>query len=83
MYTIIATGVSRLDNEFLQQIGGINDNSLITVLDPDIVEDNELNYPQIISHSSHYDSDKISTILQTGKNKFTIFSTNIMQKLMN
>ncbi len=78
MYTIIATVVSRLDNEFLQHICGINDNSFIRVLDPDIDEDNELNYPQInYSHSSYYASDKISTILQTCKNKFTVFSTNI------
>ncbi len=67
----------RLYNEFLQHIGGINDNSFIRVLDPDIDEDNELNCPQIISHSSYYDSEKLSIILQTCKNKFTIFSTNI------
>ncbi len=41
------------DNEFLQHISGINDNSFIRVLDPDIDEDNELNCPQIISHSSY------------------------------
>ncbi len=49
----------------------------IRVLDPDIDEDNELNCPQIISHSSYYDSEKIFIILQTCINKFTIFSTNI------
>ncbi len=42
VYTIIVTGVSRLDNVFLQHIDEINDNSLIRVLDPDINEDNEL-----------------------------------------
>ncbi len=37
----------------------------------------ELNCPQIISHSSYYDYGKLLTTLQTCKNKFTIFSTNI------
>ncbi len=73
---VITTGDLELDNKFLQHIGGINDNSFIRFLDPDIDEDNELNCPQIISHSSYYDSENISTILQTCKNKFTIFSTN-------
>ncbi len=74
----VNTGDSgRLDNEFLQHIGGINDNSFIRVLDPDIDEDNELNCPQIISYSSFYDSEKLSIILQTCQNKIIIFSTNI------
>ncbi len=61
-----------------QDIGRINDNSFIRVLDPDIDKDIELNCPQIFSHSSYYDSEKFSIILQTCKNKFTIFSTNIL-----
>ncbi len=72
------TGDSRrFDNEFHQHINGINDNSFIRVLDHDMDEDNELNCPQIISHSSYYDLEKLSIILQTCKNKFTIFGTNI------
>ena len=57
-----------LDNEFLQHIGGINDNSLIKILDPDM---------EIITHSSYYDYERLCSTLQTCKNKFTIFSTNI------
>ncbi len=58
-------------------IGGINDNSFIRVIDLDIDDDNELNCPQIISHSSYYDYGKLSTTLQACKYKFTIFSRNI------
>ncbi len=55
----VTTGDSRrLDNALLQHIGGINDNSFIRDLDRDIDEDNELNCPQIISHSSYYYSEK-------------------------
>ncbi len=42
---LFVTGDSRLDNTFLQHISGINDNSSIRVLDPDIDDENELNYP--------------------------------------
>ncbi len=52
-------------------------NSIIRVRDPDIDGDNELNHPQIISHSLYYDSEKLSTTLQACKNNFTIFTTNI------
>ncbi len=76
-YWYIATGDSRLNNEFFQHISGINNNSFIRVLDTDVDDNNELNSPQTISHSSYYDSKNISTTLQTCKNKFTIFSTNI------
>ncbi len=76
----------RLDNEFLQHIGGINDNSFIKVLYPDIDKYNELNCPQIISLSSYCDSEKLSTILQTCKisSQFLVQTYSLlMQKLMN
>jgi len=66
-----------LDHEFLQHIGGTNRNSFIKVINPDIDEDCESNSPEIINHSSYYDSEKLSSLLQTSKNKFTVFSTNI------
>ncbi len=53
----------RLYNEFLKHIVGINDNSFIRGLDPDIDEDNELNCPHIISHSSYYDSVNHCTLV--------------------
>ncbi len=64
--------LNEVSRQFLHHIGGINDNSFIRVLDPDVDDNNKLNCPQIISHSSYYDSKKIFTKLQTCKNKFTI-----------
>ncbi len=49
----------------------------VKILDNDGDEDDESNCPQIISHSSYYDFEKLSLTLQACKNKFTIFSTNI------
>ncbi len=79
MHTCISfytASYTKLDNEFLQNIGGINGHSLIKVLDPEIDEDEE-NFPKIINHSSYYDSEKLASTLQKCKNKFTILSTNI------
>ncbi len=73
----ITTSYSKLDNEFLQNIGGINDNSFVKILNPEIDEDCEENCSQIINHSSYYDSGTLSSTLQTCKNKFTILSANI------
>ncbi len=73
----MAACLTNLDDKFLQHISGINENSFIKVLNSDIDDDNELNCPQIISHSFYYDSEKLSTTLQTCKTKFTIFSSNI------
>ncbi len=42
MHFVITGDSRRLDNEFLKHTGGINDNSFIRVLYPDIDEDNEL-----------------------------------------
>ncbi len=83
---VIVSGYTDLDDEFLQHIGGINRNSSIKVLDPDIDEDQEWNSTEVIKNSSYYDSENLSSTLQTCKNKFTIFSTNIQSikaKLMN
>ncbi len=48
---VIAASDSSLDNVFRQYIDGIDDNSFIKIIDPDIDEDNELNCPQIIIQS--------------------------------
>ncbi len=74
---VIVSGYTDLDDEFRQHIGGINGNSFIKVLDPDIDEDQESNSPEVIKLSSYYDSENLSSTLQTCKNKFIIFSTNI------
>ncbi len=77
MCIFIAACLTNLDDKFLHHIGGINENSFIKDLNSDIDDDNELNCPQIISQSSYYDSEKLSTTLHTCKTKFTIFSSNI------
>ncbi len=48
---LFVTDDSMLDNAFFQYIGGIEGNYFIRVLDLDIDDDNELNYPLIMSHS--------------------------------
>ncbi len=53
-FRIIIISYTKLDNEFLQNIGGIDGNSFVTILEPDIEENNE-NYPKMINHSSYYD----------------------------
>ncbi len=69
--------ITKLDNTFLQNIGGVNGNSFVNMLNPEIDEECEENFPQIIYHSSYYDSGALSSTLQTCKNTFTILSTNI------
>ncbi len=59
---LFVTDDSMLDNAFFQYIGGIEGNYFIRVLDLDIDDDNELNYPLIMSHSSYYDSGKLSSM---------------------
>ncbi len=54
MYIASAAGDSSLDNDFLQYMSGINDNSIKNIIDPDTDEDNVLNCPQIITHSSYF-----------------------------
>ena len=72
------------DDNCFQHTSGINENSLVRIIDID--EDEELNCPQIISQSSYYATSKLKSTLQKCKNKLTILSTNInlfMQNWMN
>ncbi len=66
-----------LDHDFLEHIGGVQNNSFINVLDSDINENADLIQPQIINHSPYYDFEKLSVTLISYKNKFSICSTNI------
>ncbi len=66
-----------LDHDFLEHIGGVQNNSFIKVLDSDIDENDDLIQPHIINHSPYYDFEKLSLTLNSYKNKFSIFSTNI------
>ncbi len=56
-----------LDHDFLEHIGGVQNNSLIKVLDSDIDENDDLIQPQIINHSPYYDFEKVSLTLNSYK----------------
>ncbi len=68
------TTFTELDKTFLNHVGGVNRNSFVQILDFD---EDDLNQPQIIHHSSYYDIDKLTSTLNRNKNKFSICSTNI------
>ncbi len=44
-----------LDHDFLKNIGGVQNNSFITVLNSDIDEKDDFIQQQIINHSPYYD----------------------------
>ncbi len=67
-----------LDKDFLQHVGGVENNSFINVLHTETDDDNEnLHQPQIISHSPYYEDENLISTLSENKNKFSILSTNI------
>lgn len=74
---------TNLDNDILQQIGGSDNNSLIRIIESDTpysvdkqVAENETE-PLIIKHSSYHEFDALVSILESSKNKFSIYSSNI------
>ena len=67
---------SNTDKHFLQQLGGIENNSLVNIINPNL-DENENNEPILISHSSYYDHDSLISTLTRNKNQFSILSTNI------
>ena len=66
-----------LDQAFLQNMGGVGNNSFIDILEPGSNENDEIDQSTIIRHSSYYDFNKLLSLLNTSKNLFSIFSTNI------
>ncbi len=58
-------------------MGGVDNNSLINVLDIDINENLDPDQPQIICHSPYYDVNKLFSTLKKSKDDFSVFSTNI------
>lgn len=66
---------STLDRDFLQQLGGVENSSLINILEID--ENDDLNQTHILCHSPYYDFDKLTETLHNSKNQFSILSTNI------
>ncbi len=64
---------------FLKYQGGVDNNSLINIIEPSTDTNDESEYvqPQIIRHSPYYDFNKLSSVLKNNQNSFGIFSTNI------
>ncbi len=51
--------IGDLDKEFLQYIGGLDNNSLTNILLTDTEENFEIFAPHIICHSPYYDNDNL------------------------
>jgi hypothetical protein len=67
---------SNTDKHFLQQLGCIENNSLVNIINPNL-EENENDGHILISHSSYYHHDNLISTLTRNKNQFSILSTNI------
>ncbi len=61
-----------LDKYFVQHLGGVDNNSLINILDMDTNENLDSDQPQLICHSPYYDSNKFISTLKKGKDEFSI-----------
>ena len=59
------------DHSILSHLGGLENNSLISILD---INNNEL---EVIKHSSYYDLDKFKNLVNEKKNMISILSLNI------
>ncbi len=66
-----------LDKDFLQHVGGIENNSFMNLLQTETDINGKIKQPQIISHSPYHDMEKLIPLLTKSKNGFSIFSTNI------
>ncbi len=66
-----------LDEVFLKYQGGVENNSLINIIEPSTDTNDESEQPQIIRHSPYYDFNKLSSVLRNNQNSFSIFSSNI------
>ncbi len=64
-----------LDKDFLQQLGGVENSSLMNILEID--ENDDLNQTHVICDSPYHDFKKLTSTLHNNKNQFCILSTNI------
>ncbi len=71
------TTVTDLDKACLHHVSGISNKSLVQMLDADSDDNDDSNQLPIIQHSSYYDFEKLTSTLNSFKNKFSIFSSNI------
>ncbi len=53
------------DDAFLQALGGVEINSLNTILDSNQVENDDNEYMQLIRHSSYYDKEKFGNLIHS------------------
>ncbi len=63
-----------LDNDFLQHLGGVDNNSLINILEIDTNENLDSDQLQLICHSPYYDSNKLFSTLKKKVYLVQIFS---------
>ncbi len=68
---------SYLNRNFLRQLGGVENNSFVNIIDPNPDNDANVNETATINLSSYYDYDNLVTTLKRNKTQFSIFSTNI------
>ncbi len=66
-----------LDKDFLQHVGGIENNSFTNLVQTETDINGEIIQPQIISHSPYYDMENLIPLVTKSKSGFSIFSTNI------
>ncbi len=59
------TPFTDLDNDFLEHLSGVRNNSYIKVVYSDIEENENLIQPQIINYSPYYDFEKLSLTLNS------------------
>ncbi len=69
---------SFLDEDIRKNIGGVENNSFVKIIDADVDEDEDegMNQIQVMHYSSYYDIENLKSTLKNYKNKFSIFSTN-------
>ncbi len=70
--------MDNIDNNFLCYFGSVENNSLTNVhkFDLDITDNEILNEPNIIGHSSYYEFNDLMFLFNKIKNSFSILSTN-------
>ena len=70
--------MTSIDDSVLQSYGGLNQNSLISVLNAESNEELELNaHLQMIRNSQFYDNDMFIEFIRNKKEHFIILSSNI------
>ncbi len=61
-----------LDDTFLKYQGGVDNNSLINIIESSTDTNDESEQPQIICHSQYYDFNKLFSVLKNNQNSFSI-----------